>query len=138
MLYYLFFFDKDNNIVTQQRPVNLNLASLSYPPMAIASILHRISGLVLFLLLPIMLCFLHSSLESPSAFNALQTTLAQPFYKVILWIFSSALLYHLFAGIRHLIMDLGFGESLNSAKRSALFVIILSILTVICLGVWIW
>ncbi len=124
--------------VNHQRPVNLDLGSLKFPPMAIASILHRISGLVLFLLLPFMLYLLNTSLESPSSFNHLQTLLTTPYYKLILWAFSAAFIYHLLAGFRHMLMDIGFGEQLAIARRSAITVIMLAIILTIILGIWIW
>ena len=123
--------------MNHQRPVNLDLSSLKYPPMAIVSILHRISGIVLFLLLPFMLCYLSQSLASQDSYAALQVSFTKPFYKLMLWGFSTALMYHVTAGIRHLIMDMGFGEHLIAARRSAFFVIILSVLIAISLGVWI-
>lgn len=123
--------------MNHQRPVNLDLSSLKYPPMAIVSILHRISGIVLFLLLPFMLCYLSQSLVSEDSYAALQVSFAKPFHKLMLWGFSTALMYHVIAGMRHLIMDLGFGEHLVAARRSAFLVIILSVLIAISLGVWI-
>ena len=123
--------------VNHQRPVNLDLGSLKCPPMAIASILHRISGLVLFLLLPIMMYFLSVSLHSLSAFDQLQVLLTKPWCKLLLWAFSAALIYHLLAGFRHILMDTGFGEELIVARRSAVVVIVLAIILTIFLGVWI-
>ena len=124
--------------VNQKRPVNLDLSSLKYPPMAIVSILHRISGLVLFLLLPMMLYFLSLSLRSAASFDDLQTILACAYTKLLLWVFSSALIYHVMAGIRHMLMDLGWGEQLVTGRRSAVTLIILSIILTVLLGVWIW
>ena len=124
--------------MNDKRPVNLDLASLKYPPMAIVSILHRISGLILFLLLPMMLYFLGLSLHSTESFDQLQTVLAGPYIKLLMWVFSAALIYHLLAGIRHLIMDMGAGEQLVAAKRSAVSVIALAIILTVFLGVWIW
>jgi succinate dehydrogenase / fumarate reductase, cytochrome b subunit len=124
--------------VNKKRPINLDLSTFKYPPMAIASILHRISGLVLFLLLPLMLYFLHRSLGGAEAFANLQLTLASPYSKVLLWAFASALIYHLLAGIRHLLMDMDIGEHLEQARRSAVLVIALSVILIILLGVWIW
>jgi succinate dehydrogenase / fumarate reductase cytochrome b subunit len=124
--------------VNQKRPVNLDLGSLKYPPMAIASILHRISGLVLFLLLPFMLYFLSLSLRSAESFDKLQTLLSCSYSKLLLWVFSAALIYHLLAGIRHMLMDIGFGEQVNVGRSSAIFVIVLAIILTILLGVWIW
>lgn len=124
--------------VNHQRPVNLDLASLKFPPMAIASILHRISGLVLLLLLPFMLYFLNVSLQSPASFQHLKTLLTIPCYKLILLAFSAAWIYHLLAGFRHMFMDIGFGEHLQTARRSAIAVIVLATLLSIFMGVWIW
>ena len=106
--------------------------------MAIASILHRISGMALFLLLPIMMFFLSRSLQSQESFDALQLQLTHPYCKWVLWMFSAALIYHILAGFRHVFMDIGFGEQLVSARRSAITVIALAILLTLCLGVWIW
>lgn len=124
--------------MNKKRPVNLDLSTLKFPPMAIASILHRISGVVLFLLLPIMLYLLSMSLRSESTFYELQAMLGLSQYKLVIWAFGAALVYHLFAGIRHMIMDLGFGEQLESARRSAILVIALGVISTLFLGIWIW
>ncbi len=125
-------------IVNKKRPVNLDLSSMKYPPMAIASILHRISGLALFLLLPMMLYFLSLSLRSVDSFEHLQTMLTSPYCKVLLWVFSSAFVYHVIAGIRHLLMDIGMGEQLGASRQSAKIVIVFAIIATIFLGIWIW
>lgn len=123
--------------VNHNRPVNLDLGSLSYPPMAIASILHRISGLVLFLLLPLMMYLLSASLSSPLSFDRLQIELTGTCYKFLLWAFSTALIYHLIAGIRHILLDIGIGEHVVMARRSAITVIVLATILAVFLGVWI-
>lgn len=120
------------------RPVNLDLGTLTFPPMAIVSILHRIAGIVLFLLLPVMIYFWGLSLQSVSSFEHLHHLLLNPYNKLILWAFSSAITYHLLAGIRHLFMDMGFGETLVSARRSAILILVLAVIAVASLGVWIW
>ncbi|RUR00061.1 succinate dehydrogenase, cytochrome b556 subunit [Legionella septentrionalis] len=124
--------------MNQKRPVNLDLTSLKYPPMAIVSILHRISGLILFILLPVMLYLLGMSLRSTASFQLLQNLLVHPFYKLMLWGFSAALGYHLLAGIRHLALDMGWGEGLCAGRRSAVTVIVLAVILTIALGIWIW
>ncbi|GGI88958.1 succinate dehydrogenase, cytochrome b556 subunit [Legionella impletisoli] len=122
----------------QKRPVNLDLMSLKYPPMAIASILHRLSGIVLFLLSPALLYLLSLSLHSRTSFEHMKHLIAAPFNKFLLWVFAAALAYHLLAGIRHMIMDLGFAEGLPTGRRTALLVILLAIFAMIILGIWIW
>lgn len=124
--------------MNQKRPINLDLGTMKFPAMAIASILHRISGLVLFLLLPFMLYCLDLSLKSAESFVNLHILLTNPFWKLCLWAFAAALVYHLLAGIRHLIMDLGYGEALCAGRRSAVLVIVLAVILTILLGIWIW
>ena len=58
-------------------------------------------------------------------------------YKLLIFGFLAALFYHSLAGIRHLFMDLGFGETLVSARRSAWFVLLLAVIIIVALGVWI-
>lgn len=124
--------------MNNQRPVNLDLASLKYPATAIVSILHRITGILLFLLMPVMLYLLNSSLHSEASFIALHEQLSNPCWKLVLWVSAAAMVYHLIAGIRHLLMDLGLGESLSVARKTAVGVILLAVLSTIFLGVWIW
>lgn len=124
--------------MNKKRPVNLQLTTIRFPATAIVSILHRISGVILFLFLPVMLWILSLSLSSAEGFNALQTCLAAPGMKFILWVMLSALAYHLVAGIRHLLMDFGWGEEKRSGKISAFFAMGLATILVILLGVLIW
>lgn len=124
--------------MNKKRPVNLDLGSLKFPPMAIASILHRISGIILFLLLPVMLFILHQTLQSEDTFTQMKTMLNSPYFKFILWAFSSAMVYHILAGIRHILMDSGFGEHLCAGRRTAILVIVLAVISTIFLGIWIW
>ncbi|MCH9756401.1 MAG: succinate dehydrogenase, cytochrome b556 subunit [Gammaproteobacteria bacterium] len=125
--------------MNQQRPVNLDLGSLKYPPMAIASILHRVSGLVLFLLLPVMLYFLRESLVSLASFEHLKMLIMTcALHKLVIWAFSSAWIYHLLAGVRHLLMDTGIGETAEAGRKSALIVIGLSVLASMAMGVCLW
>ena len=124
--------------MNHKRPVNLALGSLKYPPMAIASILHRISGLVLFLLLPLMLYFLSLSLSSEASFLQMKTLLMGVYCKMFVFAFGAAWIYHLLAGIRHLLMDMGIGESLVAARRGAVLMMLLSSFFIILLGLWLW
>jgi len=124
--------------VPSSRPVYLNLLQIRMPVPAIASILHRLSGVLLFLLLPAFLLLLHYSLNSAHSFACLQECLQYPLSKFVLWVMLSSLLYHLIAGIRHLIMDAGFGESLTAARWVAYTTLTLNTLGIICLGIWLW
>ncbi len=104
-----------NRNVNSQRPVNLDLRTIKLPITAYASILHRISGVILFVSLVIALFLLDRSLSGPEGFVIVKSWMSNFFVKFIVWGMLSALIYHLVAGIRHLIMDLGIGESLGVA-----------------------
>lgn len=124
--------------VTRTRPVNLNLFTIKFPIPAIASILHRISGLLLFIFIPFLLWALQLSLDSVGSYQDLMTYLSNPCAKFITWILIISFVYHLFAGVRHLIQDLGWGESLKAGRLSAIAVMILTALIAIYMGIWLW
>lgn len=130
--------NKKDNDVTRERPMNLDLTKISYPITAIVSILHRISGIIIFLLLPVFLYLLHDSLVSETSFTQLQTVVHHPVLKFIIWGGLSAVAFHFWAGIRHMLMDLGFGESLTGGRITAVVVIVLTILSILFLGAWLW
>lgn len=118
-----------------KRPVNLDLRTIRQPITAIVSILHRISGIGVFILLPFVLYYLRLSLSSSLGFDAIQHYF---FCKLVLFLFLTGLIYHSIAGIRHLLMDIGIGETLEGGRTGAKIVLILSILAVIWLGVTLW
>ncbi len=122
-----------------QRPININPLRYRYPVTAIVSILHRVSGVITFLLIPLLLWMLGKSLASDMQFQDLQSVFNNNFtLRFFTWVILSGLLYHLVAGIRHLIMDLGFGESLTAARASGYLVITLGIILIILAGIWLW
>lgn len=125
-------------IVNQKKPINLDLTTMKFPPMAIVSILHRLSGLALFILMPAILYFFGASLKSPQSFQNLQLMFKLTTYKIVLFLFCAALIFHLFAGIRHLLMDIGYGEALHSGRHTAIFVMAMAAIFIILLGIWIW
>lgn len=101
------------------RPVTLPLMRLRLPVTGWVSFLHRISGVLLFLCLPLALYALERSLAGPEAFDEIRRQMAQPAARILLLLAVWALAHHLFAGIRHLLMDLHVGVSLVAARRSA-------------------
>jgi succinate dehydrogenase / fumarate reductase cytochrome b subunit len=124
--------------VKSQRPVNLDLRTIKLPITAITSILHRISGIIIFVGLVFMLYALSMSLASEEGFADVKATLTSPLAKLIAWGILSALLYHLVAGIRHLIMDAGVGETLEGGKLGSKILIAISVVLIVLAGVWIW
>ena len=124
--------------MNKERPINLDLRTIKFPMVAIASILHRISGFLLFFLIPLALWLLQCSLSSHQAFLWLSRELQHPVLKFILWAFVVALVYHLLAGIRHLFMDIGVGDTLIGGRRTVLVVFILAVILMILAGWWLW
>ncbi|EPJ2807464.1 succinate dehydrogenase, cytochrome b556 subunit [Pseudomonas putida] len=126
--------------VKSQRPVNLDLRTIKLPVTAYTSILHRISGVILFIGLAIMLYALGKSLGSEEGFGEVKACLTSPLAKFVTWGLLSALLYHLVAGVRHLIMDMGIGigETLEGGKLGSKIVIVISVVLIVLVGVWVW
>lgn len=106
--------------------------------MAIVSIMHRISGVLLFLFLPFILYLLSHAIASQNSFDALQSLIAIPFVKFLVWALISASFFHLVAGIRHMMMDCGFAESLHAARRTAYGLMALEVIAMVLVGVWLW
>ncbi|UTW04747.1 succinate dehydrogenase, cytochrome b556 subunit [uncultured Amphritea sp.] len=125
--------------MNEKRPVNLDLRTIKQPLPAITSILHRVTGLALFFGAFFMLYALGMSLESEQGFEAAAQMLTESFFaKLIAWGLVSALLYHFFAGIKHLVMDLGHFEELESGKMAAKVTLVVSAVSILLAGVWIW
>lgn len=123
----------------QKQVVYLNLFQFRFPITAIVSILHRISGVLLFLSIPALLWGLQLSLASESDFTYLRGGLDCLPIQLILWLFLSALFYHLVAGIRHLLMDLCIGDTKAGGRLGAYTVMIMSgIFTVLAGVVILW
>lgn len=122
--------------VKTNRPVNLNLMTMHFPVTAVVSILHRLTGVVLLLLLPVVLCLLDCSLRSPESFANLQAHLAQPWAKAVVLVLLAPMVYHLVAGFRHLLMDVGIGESLQGGRVGAYANFVVTIIVMALAGVW--
>ncbi|HBB84637.1 MAG TPA: succinate dehydrogenase, cytochrome b556 subunit [Sulfitobacter sp.] len=124
--------------MNDKRPVNLDLSTIKFPVTAIASITHRVTGVAIFLALPILLWMLDRSLASPESFADLKELMTSPLVKLVVWAILAVLLYHLVAGIRHLVMDAGVGETLEGGQRGAKLVFIISVVLILLVGGWIW
>ena len=123
------------------RPINVGLAdmlSLKWPVTAIASIAHRIAGGILFVGVALMLFALEMSLSSEAGFESLKQMISRPLGKLITWTLLSALAYHLVAGVKHLIMDLGFGETLDGGIFLARLTLIFSAILIVIAGIWVY
>ena len=124
--------------MNSNRPKNLDLTTIELPLPAKASILHRISGFALFFAVAFMLTALNASLESAESFAALKATLDGGFVKFITWLILSAIGYHLVAGIKHLVLDAGIGESKEGGKVGAIITLVSGAIVIALAGVWVW
>ncbi len=89
------------------------------PITAWASITHRATGVFLFAGMAVLIWALDASLASPESFAALQDCLASPLVKLVIWAVVAGLIYHSLAGIKHLVMDMGIGETMEGGTRGA-------------------
>ena len=103
--------------VKKQRPVNLDLQTIRFPVTAIASILHRVSGVITFVAVGILLWLLGTSLSSPEGFEQASVVV----------------------GIRHMMMDFGYlEETFEAGKRSAKISFVITVVLSLLAGVLVW
>ncbi len=122
----------------KSRPVNLDLQTIRFPISAIASILHRISGVITFVAVGILLWLLSISLSSPIGFKEASDIVGGFFAKFVLWGILTALAYHIAGGIRHLLMDMGHFEELESGAMSAKVSFVATAVLSILAGIMVW
>ena len=125
--------------MVRKGPKYLNLVEIRLPLPAVVSFMHRVSGAFLFVVLPVLLLWLQQSLASAEAFAALRGALshwaAKLFMLAVLWAF----FHHLFAGIRHLVMDVYLkADELAPGRFSAKLALILGIAMTVVAGVALW
>jgi succinate dehydrogenase / fumarate reductase cytochrome b subunit len=121
------------------RPVYLNLIAIRQPIPAIVSILHRLSGALLFLVgIPLLLWAVQQSLASPDVYAALRAILAHPIAKLVLLGLVWAYLHHFCAGIRYLLLDLHIGTELTPSRQSSYAVLIVSLALTAIIGARVW
>lgn len=123
----------------RRRPVYLNLFRIRQPVPAIVSILHRLSGAILFLIgIPLLLYAVQRSLVSADGYESLMAILAHPLAKLLLLGLVWAYLHHFCAGIRYLLLDLHIGTDLKPARQSSVAVLIVSLALTAIIGGRLW
>jgi succinate dehydrogenase / fumarate reductase cytochrome b subunit len=124
---------------SRPRPVYLDLFAIRLPLPAFVSILHRVSGALLFLAgIPLMLWLTQRALASPQGWDEMRATLSHPFAKLVLVVLAWAYLHHFIAGIRHLVMDLHIGMDLQSARRTSAVTLVLALILTLAVAVKLW
>ena len=116
----------------------MSIKSYRFPITAISSILHRISGVILIFAIPMSVIAMNYSLAGPNGYKQTVNFLTNGWFSILFWLFLSAITYHVYAGIRHMVMDIGFGESMKVAKTTSLIVIILGVISAVLWGAFLW
>lgn len=122
------------DIIVDNRPVNLDFRTIRMPLKAILSILHRITGILIFLGMPVLLWMFGKSLSSATEFQQLQLMLDQLWFRLLFIAILAAFAYHIIAGIKHLFMDHGIGDTEGSAKIATWLLLIFSLIAFGLLG----
>jgi succinate dehydrogenase / fumarate reductase cytochrome b subunit len=129
--------------VRKPRPKHLNLVQIRLPLPGIVSILHRISGVALFLCLPLLLWLFGASLGSQEELDSFRAVfdfslLGLPVVKLVLLGLLWSFLHHFCAGIRFLLLDMHIGIELPAARMSSVIVLVVSLMLTVVMGVLIW
>lgn len=118
----------------KKRPVFLNLFKIHLPVTAVVSLAHRLTGIVLFLLIPVLIYMLDLSLDGPDGFNRVRQLAESPLWHSVMILFGWFLAHHFYAGIRYLLIDIDIGVEAAASRRGAWLVLVASIVTVLILG----
>jgi len=125
-------------MASRSRPKNLNLTTIRLPLPALISILHRISGVLLFLVIPGLLWLWQSSLASAEGYAAVLQLLHHAIVRLVLLVLIWVYLYHACAGLRHLALDARLGLELPFARASSVGVLVISGLLTLYAGARLW
>jgi succinate dehydrogenase / fumarate reductase cytochrome b subunit len=124
--------------LAKKRPKYLNLFEIKLPLAGWVSILHRVSGAGLFLMLPALIWLLELSLGAPDQIATFREVVGHPLVKLILLGLMWAYLHHLCMGIRILLLDVHVGIEKAQARASAVAVMVVSLTLTAILGVKLW
>lgn len=125
--------------MSSKRPVYLDLHRISLPIPGLSSICHRVSGVFMLISIPFMAYLFTLSLESEQSFlYVYHITQHNLFFALWLWGFILAITYHIYSGVRHLLMDMHFFEELHTSRASAFAVFILFAIEAVLFSLWFW
>lgn len=124
--------------LVKKRPKYLNLFEIKLPLAGWVSILHRVSGAGLFLMLPLLIWLFGLSLESPESYATFKTITGHFLVKLILLGLLWAYLHHFCMGIRILLLDMHVGIEKAQAFKSSIAVLVVSLTLTALLGAKLW
>lgn len=112
----------------KNKHIYLNLFLINFPITAITSIIHRVTGIVLFLFFFVILYLFKLSVVSDSSFSMVQLLFEKLYIELFLFLFLSSFVYHFLFGLKHIIMDLGFCITKSASTKLSLMFLFLSII----------
>ncbi|MDH5693452.1 MAG: succinate dehydrogenase, cytochrome b556 subunit [Gammaproteobacteria bacterium] len=124
-------------MTAHSRPKFLSLLKIKLPLTGVVSILHRISGVLLVLSLPIIISLFDQSLQGPAGFQTSASFIAQPVTLIIAVALIWAVAHHFFAGFRFLLFDLDMAVTKSKARFAATLVLLASMILTVYM-VWWW
>jgi succinate dehydrogenase / fumarate reductase cytochrome b subunit len=124
--------------MASKRPKYLNLLKIKLPLPGVVSILHRVSGALLFAVIPLFLGMFQLTLASAETYENVRQGLASPLVKLVLIGLVWGFLHHFFAGLRYLAMDMDYGLDLDKTRRSSKLVMVFSLGLTVLIGGWLW
>ncbi len=121
-------------MMTKNRPVYLDLTQFRHPIASIVSVGHRASGVLMILAIPFLAYTLDLSLSGPEGFAAAKAILDSLFIKLVLFVVLWAILHHLLAGIRFLLLDFHLGVDKETETKSAQAVLVAAPILAVLIG----
>lgn len=112
----------------QKRPKFLNLLKIRMPIGAIASIIHRFSGVILFMLIPFLIYILEISLKTEQGFQQVTEFFSRTDVRMVLVFVIWMFVHHLINGVRLLLLDIDIGITRAASRLNSWLVIIASLL----------
>ncbi len=125
--------------MNNERPINLDIATISLPITAIASILHRICAVITWVGLGFYLVVLSQALSSAEGYMGIEAALNDNFLmKFFAWGFLSAFGYYCVASLKHIIQDFGYFEDFEGGKMISWASIGIGVILCLLAGVAVW
>jgi succinate dehydrogenase / fumarate reductase cytochrome b subunit len=124
--------------MVNRRPRYLNLFRIKLPLPGVVSFLHRVSGALLFVAIPLFLAVFQLTLDSAETFEQVRQGFGNLLTKMVLILLLWGFLHHFFAGLRFIAMDMGFGMELDKTRRNSWLVFAFSLTLTALIGGWLW
>ncbi|MCU7915645.1 MAG: succinate dehydrogenase, cytochrome b556 subunit [Candidatus Thiodiazotropha sp. (ex Gloverina cf. vestifex)] len=122
-------------LTTKSRPVFLNLMKIRLPVAGVMSIIHRATGVVMVVAIPLLVYLLDLSLSGDAGFADTVSLFGNGLVKLMLFLFLWGLMHHLLAGIRYLLIDIDIGVEKPLFRQTAWGVIVAApVLALILMG----